>query len=207
MKYCKYCMSEIDQNAIICPNCRKKQNKPNKKKIVIAAIILSIIAAVVGCIFWYKSKINNTNQVLYLSDVLLFYNRVADNGVLLEDIGNDIVGYWYDKIYNNKYESIDDAVAQALKDNDEKIQDVKTDYNTIYNRYTKLLTTPNDNSNIVEIRNAVKEVYSNYKQLYNLVTSPTGSYNDFKKNFNQYDTDLAKSLDNLSTLIEIEQNK
>ena len=27
MKKCKYCMSEMDANATICPNCRKKQNK------------------------------------------------------------------------------------------------------------------------------------------------------------------------------------
>lgn len=41
MKKCKYCQSEIDLKAKICPNCRKKQGMP--KWISILLIIIGII--------------------------------------------------------------------------------------------------------------------------------------------------------------------
>ena len=46
MKKCKYCKSEIDVQAKICPNCRKKQNN------VIRNVILVVIISIVGLIFF-----------------------------------------------------------------------------------------------------------------------------------------------------------
>ena len=40
-KKCKYCQSEIDKKAKICPNCRKKQGMP---KWLIAIIVVVVIA-------------------------------------------------------------------------------------------------------------------------------------------------------------------
>lgn len=42
-KTCKYCKSEIDKKAKICPNCRKKQKGGILGKVLIAIIILAII--------------------------------------------------------------------------------------------------------------------------------------------------------------------
>ena len=42
MKKCKYCQSEIDSKAKICPNCQKKQ-KVNGLKVVLIIILLVII--------------------------------------------------------------------------------------------------------------------------------------------------------------------
>lgn len=42
MKKCKYCQSEIDSKAKICPNCQKKQ-KGNGLKVVLIIILLVII--------------------------------------------------------------------------------------------------------------------------------------------------------------------
>ena len=55
-KKCKYCMSEMDENAIVCPYCRKKQPKEKKaisKKEKIGLIILIPIATVLLIIAVY----------------------------------------------------------------------------------------------------------------------------------------------------------
>jgi len=46
-KKCKYCQSEIDKKAKICPNCRKKQGG-KLKFIIIALIVIGIIGAING---------------------------------------------------------------------------------------------------------------------------------------------------------------
>lgn len=46
MKKCKYCKSEIDVQAKICPNCRKKQNN------VIRNVILVVTISIIGLIFF-----------------------------------------------------------------------------------------------------------------------------------------------------------
>lgn len=44
MKQCKYCKSEIDKKAKICPTCRKKQNKiPGWLKIILGLLLFIII--------------------------------------------------------------------------------------------------------------------------------------------------------------------
>lgn len=40
MKKCKYCQSDIDSKAKICPNCGKKQGKGKKIAIIIAAVVI-----------------------------------------------------------------------------------------------------------------------------------------------------------------------
>lgn len=46
-KVCKYCKSEIDAKAKICPNCRKKQGG-KLKWIIIAIVVLAILGALFG---------------------------------------------------------------------------------------------------------------------------------------------------------------
>lgn len=47
MKKCKYCQSEIDEKAKICPNCHKKQSHL-ARWIVLGVIAVIIIAAIAG---------------------------------------------------------------------------------------------------------------------------------------------------------------
>lgn len=46
MKKCKYCQSEIDSQAKICPKCGKKQS--SKKGIIIAIVVILVIIAFSG---------------------------------------------------------------------------------------------------------------------------------------------------------------
>ena len=48
MKKCKYCQTEIDQKAKICPNCRKKQGMPKWAIFLIVIVVIGIFAASSG---------------------------------------------------------------------------------------------------------------------------------------------------------------
>lgn len=47
-KVCKYCKSEIDKKAKICPVCNKKQKKPIILFVLIAIVVIGVIAALTG---------------------------------------------------------------------------------------------------------------------------------------------------------------
>ncbi len=48
MKKCKYCQTEIDSKAKICPNCRKKQGMPKWAIFLIVIVVIGIFAASSG---------------------------------------------------------------------------------------------------------------------------------------------------------------
>jgi hypothetical protein len=54
-KKCKYCQSEIDKKAKICPNCRKKQGGGKLKFVFLGIIVIAIIGGALNK--------NNTQQV------------------------------------------------------------------------------------------------------------------------------------------------
>lgn len=63
MKKCKYCQTEIDNKAKVCPNCRKKQGMPTWLKFVIAfVIIMFLIAACSSSDNEPTSENKNTNS-------------------------------------------------------------------------------------------------------------------------------------------------
>lgn len=59
MKKCKYCQTEIDANAKICPNCKKKQGKSKLLIAIIVVVVIAIIASVSGG----NDSGNNDNKV------------------------------------------------------------------------------------------------------------------------------------------------
>lgn len=48
MKKCKYCQSEIDKKAKVCPNCRKSQKSVLSKILGVIIIFIGLIAIVVS---------------------------------------------------------------------------------------------------------------------------------------------------------------
>lgn len=48
MKKCKYCQTEVDPNAKICPNCRKKQGMPRWAIFLIVIVVIGVLAASSG---------------------------------------------------------------------------------------------------------------------------------------------------------------
>lgn len=48
MKKCKYCFSEIDEKATICPVCKKKQK--NNKNAILTILQIIVVLFVLGCL-------------------------------------------------------------------------------------------------------------------------------------------------------------
>lgn len=60
MKKCKYCKSDIDENAKICPNCHKKQGPHIVRWAFLAIILIIVVAIATGGDSkknWYKKNI------------------------------------------------------------------------------------------------------------------------------------------------------
>lgn len=80
MKKCRYCKSEIDSSAKICPNCRKKQGIPTWIIVAIVIMILAIIAA--------TSSDNSTNN----GDT----NSKNSNGQIVEKFSHTVTNEYSD---------------------------------------------------------------------------------------------------------------
>ena len=84
MKKCKYCQTEINSKAKICPHCHKKQTNPAIRVIGIIIIIIGIIAIVSGMGDTDSSK----EDKCYIT--LAEFNEIK-NGMTYEQV-KDIVG-------------------------------------------------------------------------------------------------------------------
>ena len=84
MKKCKYCQTEINSKAKICPQCHKKQTNPAIRVIGIIIIIIGIIAIVSGMGDTDSSK----EDKCYIT--LAEFNEIK-NGMTYEQV-KDIVG-------------------------------------------------------------------------------------------------------------------
>lgn len=84
MKKCKYCKSEIDEQAKICPNCRKKQKSSAGR------IILGIIIAFLGIGVLANISGNNENQDNKCYITLEKFNKI-ENGMTYDQV-KDIIG-------------------------------------------------------------------------------------------------------------------
>lgn len=80
MKKCKYCQSEIDEKAKICPQCRKKQKQTNWKFVGIVFIMLVITVIATGG--FEEGKENNTPKDIGKLEVLNSKSTINAFGVI-----------------------------------------------------------------------------------------------------------------------------
>lgn len=200
MKKCKYCMSEIDENAKICPNCRKKQGS---KKIYIKIVILIIIFLIFG--LWFLCIQNTANQKSknssFNSEISVFKQNLLYTCSNLEDIANEIRNYWHDSIFEDKYEGdINKAIEQALNDNQETIEKVKKEKEKISKSYNNIRSSECYSDYCDEIKESVKSAYNLYLDFYSLATSPSGNYNNYSDNFSKIDSEILKYYNDIKEL-------
>ena len=84
MKKCKYCKSEIDEQAKICPNCRKRQKSSAGR------IILGIVIAFLGIGVLANISGNNENQDNKCYITLEKFNKI-ENGMTYDQV-KEIIG-------------------------------------------------------------------------------------------------------------------
>jgi hypothetical protein len=105
MKVCKYCKSEINEKATICPNCRKKQPSTNTKILLFIALGLLAFG---GIYFSLNDDFKSSS-----SDSGLFEELFKDNFTITEAKGNVSgmnIATINGKITNNKSEQFRNIV-------------------------------------------------------------------------------------------------
>lgn len=218
-KFCDNCGNEIKENQSFCDKCgkkvetdisennlNKKGNIINKKTIIIAisVLVLLVIGFVIKGNIDEKNKIQELKQSTqeYKDKAFTFSFEVLSSLADIESVGNDVKTYWYDYIYNDKYSSIDDAVDKALEDNKDKVTTIKNNKETIEKDYKFLLKVPDEsNSELLEIQKAVKDLYNDYYDFYDVVITPTGNYNSFTSDFSSLDSSGVKKYNYLNSLL------
>lgn len=189
----------------------EKKKKKSKVLPIILAIIVAIVA--IGGYFTYtiiqeKNMAEAVEQ--YKEDANSFYIKVLASGSTMEGIGNEIQTAWrkyinssYGTYYNGEYiYSIDSAVQAAQKYKASDISTVKTSNSSIESLYKDLLVVPDtDNQELMEIKDAVKEAYDAYKDMYDCVISPSGNYTSWTSEFSSVDSEMADTIGDLGNLV------
>ena len=188
-----------------------KRKKKSGKTIAIVLSIFVIVCAVGGILTGHVIASQKKKQAIetYLSTASDFYLDCLEVGKYLEEIGNEIHSAWYKYVsssypyYNGKrlYDP-DDAIEAAHNAQRTNVAAVKLSANTIQNRFNKLLQVPDGkNQALISVRDAVKQTYRTYLDLFENVISPSGNYNSWKSDFQNYDTRMANALEQLSSLL------
>lgn len=216
-KFCENCGQPLESDQDVCLSCGSKLEKPvekkskNKKVAIIVAVVVSILLVAgiaLGVILKIKNDEIKKQEALqeavkqYKEDAYLFNLSMLISLADIETVGNDISSYWKDYIYNKKYLSVDDAVQSALNKNKSLIETINKNKITIESDYKKLLSLPDENdSELIEIKAKIKELYSEYYDFYDIVITPTGNYNSFRTEFTSHDGSAIKKYDELNTLL------
>ena len=200
MKKCKYCQSEINKNATVCPYCRKRQSYT---KIILSIVVTIIITLII--VIWNNSinKINSSaDKLMFESEVSYFSANYFKNCAELEKIANEVQSYWYDSIFENKYNGdVNEAIKQALEDNKVKVQNQKDGYDNMKTSYTEIINSNCKIDYCIEIKDNIKNAYKNYKEFYDLAIYPSGSYNQYTENFKKIDSETSQQYEELEILL------
>lgn len=205
MKKCKYCQSDIDSKAKICPHCRKKQSHTG---IILFTIISIIIIACAGLYiiidYLMSNSLSSMDETFLKDDAYSFSIDYINNCIELESISYDVKSYWYDSIHEDKYNGdINEAVNQALEDNKVKVQNQKDKYDSMRTSYTKIIDSKCKSDFCIKIKDNVKGAYKAYKKEYILAINPSGSYYDYSKDLKEIHSEVAEYFEELDILLGI----
>ena len=144
----------------------------------------------------------------YKEKAYTFYSKTLSSGSDMEDIGNEIEDAWYAFVKNTKYngkriDSVDSAISEAQSYMKKEIRAVESADSTIKSLYKELLVVPDTTDQfLLEIKEAVKQTYDAYRDMYECVMDPSGSYNTWPEEFGDTDSELADAIGDLRELLE-----
>lgn len=187
-----------------------------RKKILCYLLIVSVILPLNAC--GNKNTTKNTPKPEATATKKPEFNMqefkllVADyNAALMSQVL--LVAYMakYEATYWETLDNIggsidyDELVSYAEEWLDEKgkgtLENLEKEHDAIGSQYSKIVKTNTDDSEVEILKDKSDELYSNYNLLYNLVTAPTGSFNNFMLNFEKYATKINSLSDEINTLL------
>lgn len=175
----------------------KSSKNETTKKVGKRGALISGIVMIVCFLFGALSQAgysqiaakHNEQFANYASKYESLYLKVATKA---EDVGNNEQKEWSDAIDNS--DDVDDfdpdeAISKSMADNIDDIEEINSDMRTM-KKYVKGMK---DNETETHSFNKYKKSYTELKKFTNLVVSPSGSYNSFTEDFNDYDTSTANA--------------
>lgn len=218
--FCSNCGEIMKKNSYFCSNCGTKvedrdnsegKGKRNIKLFMAVGIILFLIigAYLINNVIQEK-KVEEAriqaekSKEKYLSDVESFASITLNAGVTLEDISDYIQSEWYDAIYEDEYDDINDAIRVAMLVKYEEIDTAETQYNLVETSFSDVKKVPEgiEDDNIDEISDAVKDLYNLYTDYYNFAIEPTGNYTSYSERNNSITDEFSSKYRALENLLE-----
>lgn len=213
--FCPYCCYPVSKNTL--PNSEEflnsvqatypdnsKSNSKVKKTIKIISIVLASIMAFLIVIGIFQ--IPNAISKSYYNNMILTYNAIIEGSKKAEDAGNLISNVWYNSIYEKRSNETDKFTmrnGKFLNDFNDSLDNLFVDEefsNSIYEiekNQAEVLSLMKELNNppkkYEKTYSALKNLYTDYLNLTNAVINPTGSYNSFNEEVNEYDNRLYNS--------------
>lgn len=219
-EFCPNCGQKAAAGISSIPNPAISQynagmQKKKKTLIVLPIVIVLVLAAagIGGYIVHSKIQQQKKEEAIadYRKDAEEFCTKVASSGANMEKIGNSIQSAWSAYISNSRYgtryngtyiNSAESAVAAAQDEQSSAISSVRSNNSIIQSLYKELLVIPDtEDQELQEIKDAVKDTYKAYQDMYDVIINISGNYISFKSDFEDTDTELADMIGELSGLL------
>ena len=179
----------------------EERKTETKKKLTISTkqiFIFSVIAVAIIIIIAVGAKISKNKKME--QKVENMYNTMEETSNVINQIADTIYNEWYDYVYKDDYNTVDEALWMAFileadnvgkaKDNDEKID----------NLFQEIKESNYKNKN-EDGYYAMVDAYDSYNEYYEFVINVSGSFNSYsakketlKKEFKSYLSKFERSL-------------
>lgn len=141
----------------------------------------------------------------YNAAVASFNDTLMENAVLLSNIAQFENSYWKNLIKLGGRVDYDDIVSKAYDWLEEKSgeteQSVEQSYNEICSQYKAIISMNVEGEGNARVSEKLDEIFEAYNSLYLLVTSPSGSNNNFVESYNDYTDTIVNANSMISTLL------
>ena len=159
------------------------------KKILLTALCILLCLSTTAC--GLGGIVPAPTEDTKLVKVNEFYELVCESQALLDEVADDIYNNWHAAIYKDKFnENINIAIASALSDNKENIDEIER----LDGEITALFKEVRD----TEQGSQIKAVMSAYSDYYELVVNVSGSFNSYSADKESLKKELASALKELS---------
>lgn len=137
----------------------------------------------------------------YKADVSAYRDLTYQSSIILANVGNYENNYW--KTLGRLSDDMSDRAFEWLAENSEETQEtVSASYEAIQSAYGDLTSADIDEeAEAAEIAAGVDALHVGYSALYELVTKPSGSREDFVQALSDLINDVEAANDTLSNLL------
>lgn len=124
------------------------------------------------------------------NDLQEFYDVTSESAELLDDVADDIYSCWYDYVYEDRYWSINSAIAAALSMSEEALLVIEENDIKIGELYKKVRDS--------DYSERVEKVMNCYSDYYEFVVNVSGSFKTFSADIETKKKALSAALKALS---------